>query len=259
MAERKGWALVTGASGGIGEELARVLAREGWDLVLAARSAGRLEELAREFEAAGARVRAVAVDLAAPEGPSALVAALRESDIEPELLVNNAGYGLLGPFAEADPAETLSMISLNVFALVALTRALLPGMAARGRGAVLDVASTAAFMPGPGMAVYYATKAFVLSFSAGLAEELRGSGVRVTTLCPGPTKSGFQARAKMGDAKLFKAMAVMDSRRVAEAAYRGLRRGRRLVVPGLMNKLSAFLPRLLPRRLLAAAVARLQS
>jgi uncharacterized protein len=170
------------------------------------------------------------------------------------VLVNNAGYASYGLFAQTEAEAQLRMIQLNVSALTALTRAWLPGMLARGWGRVLNVASTAAFQPGPLMAVYYATKAYVLSFSEALADETRGSGVSVTCLCPGPTQTGFQARAQMEESRLVKGKRIMDSRAVARAGYAGLMAGRSVVIPGLKNKVLAQSVRLLPRRTVTTLV-----
>lgn len=246
----RGTALVTGASGGIGEELARCASRAGYQVVLVARSAARLEELAAEL----GRARVVAADLGTPEGVAAVVAAVPEVDV----LVNNAGYGDFGPFVESDPGKTLGMIRLNSEALTALTRAYTPGMVQRGRGRVLNVASTAAFLPGPLMSVYFATKAFVLAFSEGLSEELRGTGVTVTALCPGPTASGFQAGAAMEASKLVKGKRLPSSASVAAYGWKHLERGTVVAVPGLANKINVVSTRVTPRPVLRRVVARMQ-
>ncbi|MBF5043449.1 SDR family oxidoreductase [Aggregicoccus sp. 17bor-14] len=248
-------ALLTGASSGIGLDFAHLLAADGHDLVLVARTQGALqalaEQLAREH---GARCQVVAADLSEEAGVQRVLAALSGAGRPVEVLVNNAGYASYGPFAEADAQGELRMIQLNVLALTALTRALLPGMLERRRGRILNVASTAAFQPGPLMAVYYATKAYVLSFSEALANETRGTGVSVTCLCPGPTKTGFQARAQMQESRLVKGRTIMDSRTVARAGYAGLLAGRPVVIPGLKNKVLAQSVRLLPRRAVTTLV-----
>lgn len=260
MSERQ-TALVTGASGGIGWELARAFAAGGYDLVLVARTAGKLEELAGELRTRhGVAARVVAKDLARPESPDELVAELEGDRVAVDVLVNNAGFATFGPFAETDLARELEELQLNVVTLTHLTKKLLPGMLARRRGGVLNVASTAGFQPGPLMAVYYATKAYVLSFSEALAEELRGSGVTVTVLCPGPTQTGFSARAAMEDSGLFKGMLkVMDAATVARAGYEGFRAGRRIVIPGLLNKLGTQSPRFTPRALTTRIVKGMQA
>lgn len=252
-------ALVTGASGGIGLELARLLARDGHPVVLTARSAGRLAEVARELEELGSPAATpLAADLGRPDGAIGLATALADRGLAPGIVVNNAGYGRLGPFAEAAVDEQLDMIRLNVTALVELTRRLLPGVLAAGRGGgVLNVASTAAFQPGPYMAVYYATKAFVLSFTEALAVELRGR-TRVTCLCPGPVSTGFQERAGFEGGTLSSPLLPwLSAAAVAAAGYRGFRRGKRVVIPGLSNRAGAWGTRL-SRRLAASVVARMQ-
>jgi uncharacterized protein len=253
-------ALVTGASSGIGKELAQLLAAGGHDLVLVARTQAALQALAQALGAQhGITCHALAADLSEPQGAAGLLAALQGAGLsQVDVLVNNAGYASYGPFAETEAEVQLRMIQLNVTALTALTRALLPGMLARRRGRVLNVASTAAFQPAPLMAVYYATKAYVLSFSEALADETRGTGVSITCLCPGPTQTGFQARAQMGESKLVKGKRIMDSRSVARAGYQGLLAGRPLVIPGLKNKVLAQSVRLLPRRTVTTLVRNAQ-
>ncbi len=240
--------LVTGASSGIGAELARAFARGGSSLVLTARSVDKLEVLAAELrKSTGVTVRVVVADLATPQGPGRLTQRLAEDGVQVDVLVNNAGYAGFGAFTETRWPDEAGMLQLNVVTLTELTKHLLPGMVARGRGGVLNVASTAAFQPGPLMAVYYATKAYVLSFSEALAEEVRDSGVSVTALCPGPTHSGFQARAAMEDSKLVKGKRLMDAASVAHAGYEGFRRGATVVVPGLGNQLLVQSVRFTPR------------
>jgi len=254
-------ALVTGASGGIGWELARAFAAGGYDLVLVARSAGKLEQLAGELrDRHGVAVRVLAKDLAGPGAPDEIFQELEGAGVAVDALVNNAGFATFGPFAETDLASELEEIQLNVVTLTHLTKRFLPGMLARRRGGVLNVASTAAFQPGPQMAVYYATKAYVLSFSEALAEELRGSGVTVTALCPGPTATGFQARAEMQDSGLFTGpLKVMDAAGVARAGYEGFRKGNRIVIPGLINKLGVQSVRVSPRALVTRLVGAMQA
>ena len=240
--------LVTGASSGIGAELARAFAKRGSSLWLTARSQDKLEALAAELrQKYTVQVRVVLSDLARAEGAAQLVRALAEEHVEVDVLVNNAGYAGYGAFTRSDWTHEAGMLQLNMVTLTELTKRLLPPMVARGRGGVLNVASTAAFQPGPLMAVYYATKAYVLSFSEALAEEVRGSGVVVTALCPGPTESGFQARASMEASKLVKGKRLMDAASVAEAGYEGFRRGATVVVPGLQNRLLVQSVRFTPR------------
>ncbi len=251
-------ALVTGASGGIGEAIARRLAAEGHDLVLVARSADKLRAVADELAAAhGTSVMVLASDLGVPGAVPALVAELGDRRVD--VLVNNAGVGHYGPFVEADPARLTQMLQLNMVALAELTRALLPAMVARGSGRVLQVASTAAFMPGPLMAGYYATKAFVLSLSEALADELGGTGVTVTALCPGPIATGFQSGADMGSSKLVRGKKLMTAEECATVAVRAVLRGRTIVIPGATNRVQAFSPRLMPRRLVPRIVRRAQA
>lgn len=244
----KGRALVTGASSGIGLELARLFAADGYDVVLVARRQEQLDTLANDLTARhGVRCEAIAADLGAPDAATNLVRLLEQRSLAIDILVNNAGSGALGPFARMDVDRARSMIQLNVTALTELTRLLVPGMVTLGRGRILNVASTAAFAPGPFMAVYYATKAYVVSFSEALGEELRGSGVTVTVLCPGPTRTEFQEMAGMDNARLFKSFVVMDAAPVARAGYRGMMAGKRMVVPGIMNRVLPAVIRFSPR------------
>ena len=257
MAQRPA-ALVTGASSGIGRELAVLLAEDGHDLVLTARDAARLEALARELEARGVRCTVVPRDLSTPDGPGGVLQEIRRAGIELDILVNNAGIGVWGFFAETDLARELEMIRVNVAAVTALAKGVLPGMIARRSGKILNGASTAAFQPGPLMAVYYATKAYVLSFSEALSNETAGTGVTVTALCPGPTTTEFQERAGMGQTILRRSRLVQDARAAARAGYLGMKRGRRVVVPGLANRILAQGVRFAPRRLLTAVTRRIQ-
>jgi uncharacterized protein len=255
----KGRALVTGASSGIGEELARLMAARGHDLVLAARSEDRLRALASELAAKhGVRAEAVAADLARPGGAAALAAELTRRGVAIDVLVNNAGFAMHGPFAEGDAARQTSLLELNVVALTELTRLLLPGMLARRAGRVMNVASTAAFVPGPFMAVYYASKAYVLSFSVALAEEVKGKGVTVTALCPGATRTRFEVEAGVSSTRLFRGRGVMSAADVARDAYEGMMAGRAIVVPGLRNRLLAGSSHLAPRTLQARIARALQ-
>jgi len=247
--------LITGASGGIGADLARVFAREGHDLVLVARSRERLDALAREIrDAHGAAARVLPVDLSVPGAAGALHERLAREGVLLDVLVNNAGFGMRGPFVELDPARQLEMIQVNLVALTEITRLFAPDMVRRGAGRILNVASTAAFQPGPLMAVYCATKAYVLSFSEALAEELRDSGVSVTCVAPGATDTGFGEVAGVSTTRLFRS-GTMSSRSVAEAAYGAASKGVALVVPGCRNRLLSASVRFLPLRS-AARVAR---
>lgn len=240
-------ALVTGASAGLGLDMARILAERGWDVVLTARSGEVLEEIVRELrDDHDVAAVAFAHDLSEPDAVDRLVTDVRSLGRPVDLLVNNAGFGQYGPWLEQDGEREADQVRLNVEALTRLTRALAPDMVHRGHGAILNVASTAAFQPGPLMAVYYATKAYVLSFSEALHHELRHTGVAVTCLCPGPTATEFQDRAGMRGSRLLRA-GVMASRPVARAGIDGVLRGDRLVIPGLRNALGTFLVRFVPR------------
>jgi len=257
--QKKLRALITGASYGIGEDFARIFAAEKFDLVLTARSRDKLEALARELsQTYRVDVSVIAEDLADPEAPRRIFETLEREGKQIDALVNNAGFGLHGEFSKLGQKEQLSMIHLNVTALTDLTRFFLPGMLERRLGKILNVASTAAFQPGPLMAVYYATKAYVLSLSEALNEEVRGTGVNVTCLCPGPTQSEFQKRAGMGDVALF-TYASMRSRPVAEAGFKAVMKGKPLVIPGFLNKFMAFTTRLSPRALSPRIVHSLQA
>jgi short-subunit dehydrogenase len=245
-------ALVTGASGGIGEDLARLLAAGGRDVVLVARSASKLQTLADHLvKDHGIAATVLAIDLADDSAAERVGQALDERQLNIDVLVNNAGFGTVGAFAASDAAEQLGMLHVNVVALTMVTRLVLPGMLARRRGRILNVASTAAFQPGPLMAVYYASKAYVLSYSLALTEETDGTGVTVTCLCPGPTQTGFQQRARMEKTRLFNVASVMSSRDVAQAGYNGMMAGKSLVIPGAANKIGAQSARFAPRRFMA--------
>ncbi len=250
-------ALITGASAGIGMELAKLFAADAVDLVLVARRQEKLEKLAHELaEQHRVNVRVVAVDLSDSAVPIRIERELADAGVTVDVLVNNAGFGANGPFHELPIERQMSMVQVNVVALTHLTRLFLPGMVERQRGGVLNVGSTAAFQPGPYMAVYFATKAYVLSFTEALAEELRGTGVRVTCLAPGATKTEFFDEADMQDSPLAR-MGMMDSAAVAQAGYRAFCAGRAIVVPGTKNKLGAFAVRFAPRSVVRKLTARL--
>lgn len=242
-------ALITGASSGIGADFARELARDGHDLILVARSVGGLQAVADECAKLGARTTIIPLDLGLADAGARLLAAVQEKGVSVDVLINNAGFGDAAPFHEADPARISGMINLNILALTDITRAFLPAMVARGHGRVLLVASTAAFQPGPSMAVYCATKAYVLSFGEAINYELKGTGVTVTTLCPGATKTNFASSAKAENNLLFSNALIgpMASNLVARLGYRALKRGHAVRVTGLFNKLTAWSGPLTPR------------
>jgi short-subunit dehydrogenase len=250
--------VITGASAGIGVALAHVFARNGHELVLVARRQDRLDALANEIAAIGKpRPVPVALDLLKAGAVRELAAVLAAQGLEPQYVVNNAGFGLVGLADTRDRDEQLAMIDLNVRVLTELSLAFIPGLE-RLRGGILNIGSMAGFLPGPGMAVYYATKAYVLSLSEALHSELNPRGVRVTVLCPGPVPTEFAARAGIKEG-LAPGILTQSAEAVAEAGYRGLMRGARTVVPGLANKLVTILIRIVPRRLLLRAVDSRQS
>ncbi|MEF8939592.1 MAG: SDR family oxidoreductase [Salinivenus sp.] len=248
--------LITGASSGIGRELAHCFARAGSTCVLLARSEDALHALAETLRARyDVAASVLPADLSAPDAAGTVQAELRERNLSVDVLVNNAGVGARGSFAELDARRQVDMVQVNVTALTHLSRLLLPGMLDRDRGGILNVASTAAFQPGPHMSVYYATKAYVLSFSEGLTEEVAGRDVTVTCLAPGPTRTAFVEQADMADTPLFRFGAPMPPDAVAQAGYDGFRAGDAVVVPGWPNKLGAFLTRLTPRPVARKAAA----
>jgi short-subunit dehydrogenase len=252
-----GTALITGASSGIGKELARLFAADGHGVVLVARRLARLEDLAGELRARHrANVWPVACDLAAEGGVERLLADVAERGLSIDYLVNDAGVGTTGRFTDSPAERELAMVELNVMAVVRLTHALLPAMLARGQGRILNIGSTAGFQPGPFMATYYASKAFVNHFSEALAHELRGSGVTVTLSCPGPTRTEFGDISGVGRATLFK-LSVASAESVAREAYRAFLAGRVLVVHGWLNRLGIALLRVSPRAWVRAIVASL--
>lgn len=246
--------LITGASSGIGRAFAHLFARDGYTLMLVARRAAVLEELASELSRQyRATVRVIAIDLADPVAARHLHERLQRERIAVDVLVNNAGFGAQGAFAGLPLERQLQMIHLNVTALTALTRLLLPSMLERGRGGVLNVGSTAAFQPGPFMAVYYATKAYVVSFGEALADELSGSGLRISCLAPGPTATAFAAEAGAAESRLFQGD-TMPVDEVARIGYEGWKRGKPLVIAGARNRWRAFLVRFMPRAWVRKAV-----
>ncbi|WP_028402500.1 SDR family NAD(P)-dependent oxidoreductase [Ectobacillus panaciterrae] len=255
---KKETVLITGASGGIGKELVYHFAKDGYNVAMVARDAKRLagikQSLEQEYEI---QVTAIAKDISDQEAVAEVYEELQKQGIEIDYLVNNAGFGLFGEFAETDLHQELNMIDLNIKTLTHFTKLLLPGMMKRNKGGILNVASTAAFQPGPLMAVYYATKAYVLSFTEALENELKDTNIKVTALCPGPTKTEFSNRANLHESKLFKS-GVMDVKEVAAVAYQEFQKGKGIVVPGFKNKLLAGAIRFMPRKTVTAIVRTVQ-
>jgi hypothetical protein len=249
------WVLITGGSMGIGYELAKVFAANKFNLVLVARSDARLNQVAEELRAQhGVQTKILVKDLSLASAPQEIFDALRDTPIS--ILVNNAGFGWRGDFAECDlQRQALEMMHVNLDSLVALTRLFAPQMLARKQGRILNVASTAAFQPGPFANIYFATKAFVLSFSQALSEELEDTGVTVTALCPGSTKTEFFERANMKNMRRDSLM--MDAGVVAQIGYRGLMRGKRVVIPGRLNKVMSTLTNFIPTRLTTKIVRKI--
>jgi uncharacterized protein len=249
-------ALVTGASSGIGADLARELARDGHNLVLSARTVAPMQALAAELESHGAQSVVIPVDLSKPGAAAKLADALQTRALQIDVLVDNAGLGAIGRLDQMDPGRIDEMLQVNVVALTELMRLLVPGMVARRRGKVLLVASTASFQPGPRMAVYFATKAYVLSLGEALAYELRGTGVTVTTLCPGATATNFFRIAGANDIALRPAMSAAE---VARIGYRAMKSGRRVVVTGILNRILAAAGRHAPHAITLPATSALMS
>jgi short-subunit dehydrogenase len=238
--------------------LVELFAADDYELVLVARREEKLREIAADVaERYGVHVHVIPADLADPEAPAHLAREVERQGLVVTHLVNNAGFAISGSFLTADSESQRDMIQVNVTALTSLTRAFLPEMVTRGHGRILNVASTAAFQPGPLMAVYYATKVYVLNFSTALALELEGSGVTVTTLCPGPTRTSFAEEAGMTSSRLFDRGRGMAADRVAQAGYDAMREGKPLIVPGNLNKILAFATRITPRTLAARVVQKL--
>lgn len=253
--------LITGASTGIGYELSKCFAADRHNLIIVARQEQRLRQLAEELiKQFGIAVKVVPADLAQPDAPKKIRDSVHKELLQIDYLVNNAGYGLGGKFTETDLSVELGMMQVNMMALVALTKLFLPDMLARKSGKIMNVASTAAFQPGPFMAVYYASKSFVLSFSEAIANELKGTGVTVTALCPGPTASEFQQRAQIQNTRLVKnkVLGMMTAEQVAKIGYQGFMRGKRIIIPGLLNKIGVHSTRMTPRAATAQVARMLQ-
>lgn len=247
-------ALITGASGGLGVHFAELFAKDGYDLVLVARSEEKLNNLKACLEDRyGVQVFVCVKDLAKHNAAEEVAAFIKEQDLEIDALINNAGFADFGAYADADWQRQHDMVQVNIMALIQLTRCFLKPMIQRGRGRIMNVASLAAFQPGPLMSVYYATKSFVLSFTEALSVELRGTGVKVSALCPGPTETGFEKNGHLGNSGLFKNLSVASALEVAAYGYLKLKKGQTIAIPGLMNKLivtaSKYAPRSMARNL----------
>lgn len=251
-------ALITGASQGIGAEFAKLLAADGYDLILVSRNSMALQKLEKELSGRyQVTIRIISQDLSIPGAAEKVFAAVEKGSAVVDVLINNAGFGTHGAFVSISLDQEVEEIQVNTTALISLTKLFLSGMIDRKNGKILNVASTAAFQPGPYMAVYYATKAFVLSFSDALSEELKGTGVTVTTLCPGATKTGFFERAQMAGTLLAKR--AVDPAGVARAGYQGMMQGKRLVIPGWTNSIGAFFAPFVPRLLVLPVVRRINT
>ena len=244
--------LITGASGGIGYELAKLFARDHHNLILVARSGEKLAQVANELRPLGVTVTIFALDLGTPSVPRFLFDQVQSAGLTVDILINNAGYGAFGEFAEMPQEQILGQIQLNITALTELTRLFLPPMLARHSGRIMNVASTAGFQPGPLMAVYYATKAYVISFSEAVANEARNTGVTVTCFCPGATHTGFAKRAGNDQTRLFKQLGAMNVDKVALDGYRAVMEGRGLAISGVHNWLVAQSTRFAPRKMVTA-------
>jgi short-subunit dehydrogenase len=244
--------LITGASGGIGYGLAKLFARDHHNLVLVARSTDKLAQVATELQTHGVTVKTIALDLAAPPASKFLFDQLQREGVSVNILVNNAGFGSFGEFAHMPEEEILGQISLNITALTELTHLFLPPMIERRGGRIMNVASTAGFQPGPLMAVYYATKSYVISFSEAIANELHDYGVTVTCFCPGATHTGFAKRAGTEKSRLFKQLGAMSAEKVALDGYRAVMEGRSLAISGVHNWMVAQSTRFAPRKIVTA-------
>jgi len=257
--QSKKTALITGAAGGIGYELACIFAAHDYNLVLIDRNGIKLVEIAVKFqEEFGNFVTTIIKDLSISTAPEEIFRELQLANIKVDVLVNNAGFGIYGLFHETDLPTELEMLQVNLVCLTHLTKLFVKDMVKQGEGKILNVASAAAFQPGPLMAVYFATKAYILSFSEAIANELEGTGVTVTVLCPGSTASAFHERTGMADSKLLKGKKMMDAQTVAEIGFRALMKGKTIVIPGLLNKILAKSVRFVPRNLVTKIVRSMQ-
>ncbi|QLE54792.1 SDR family oxidoreductase [Nostoc sp. TCL26-01] len=252
-------ALITGAANGIGYELAYIFAQNGYNLVLVDRLDRKLQEIAVRFQDKfDIFVKTIVKDLSISTAPNEIFLELQQENIQVDVLVNNAGFGTYGLFNETNLKDELEMLQVNLVCLTHLTKLFLKDMVKQGAGKILNVASAAAFQPGPLMAVYFATKAYVLSFSEALANELEGTGVTVTVLCPGTTHSAFHERTGMADSKLMQGKRIMDAQTVANIGYQALMKGKTIVIPGLINKMLAKSIRFIPRNLVTKIVRSMQ-
>jgi hypothetical protein len=255
----QGTVLITGSANGIGYQLARIFAHEHYNLVLVDRLAEKLNKIAIEFQKEfGISVKPIIRDLSLSTSPEEIFTELQQAGIKIDILVNNAGFGTYGLFNETNLNIELEMLQVNLVCLTHLTKLFLKEMVKQGHGKILNVASAAAFQPGPLMAVYFATKAYILSFSEAIANELEGTGVTVTVLCPGSTISGFHERTGMADSKLLKGKKMMDAETVAQMGYDALIKGKTIVIPGFMNKLMSKCVRFIPRKLVTKIVRSMQ-
>jgi short-subunit dehydrogenase len=250
--------VVTGASSGIGRDIARVAARDRCFLLLLGRSQPALDELVAEFAAAGAQAAPLSIDLLDPRAPDCIESALSDRSLYCDVLVNSAGFGVFGPATKAAARDQLNLVDVNIRALTELTLRFLPGMVARGRGGVLNVGSITGYVAGPNMAAYYASKAYVNSFSAALAAEVAGSGVTITCLTPGVVRTAFFERCSVGQSRLMKLMPRSNSPAIAEVGWRGFKAGKRLVIPRLIDRISVAISVLLPQSLLTRFVGWMQ-
>jgi len=254
----KNVALITGASSGLGLEFARLLAKDKYNLILVARSQNKLTEIAAELEKNhNIQVFILVKDLSKQTAAGEIFEFTHQNQLSVDILINNAGFGNFGFFAETEIQKETEMIDLNVRTLTMLTKLFVKGMVKRGKGRILNIASTAAFQPGPLMAVYYASKAYVLSFSEAISNELKGTGVTVTTLCPGPTQTGFETAASLQESKLFKTMKPARATEVALFGYNALMKGKTLAIHGWLNRLIVFANRLAPRSIIVKTVRKM--
>jgi len=257
--QRQQTALITGAANGIGYELAYLFAQNDYNLVLIDRIETKLQRVAMYFqEQFSISVKSIVKDLSKTKSPEEIFLELQQENIQVDVLVNNAGFGTYGFFNETNLSDELEMLQVNLVCTTHLTKLFLKSMVKQGQGKILNVSSAAAFQPGPLMAVYFATKAYILSFSEALANELQNTGVTVTVLCPGTTQSAFHERTGMADSQLLKSKRMMDAATVANIGYRALMEGKTIVIPGLINKLMAKSVRFVPRNLVTKIVRKMQ-